>query len=38
MPAEYRMSTLVRVLTAVGSVFLTVCGVVAMLSYAEVIS
>lgn len=38
LPPEYRMSTLVRTLTALGSVFLTVCGVVAMLAYAEVIS
>jgi Mn2+/Fe2+ NRAMP family transporter len=38
MPAEYRMSPLTRTLVAVGSVFLTVCGVVAMLSYAGVVS
>ena len=37
IPAEYRMSTLLRTLVAIGSVFLTVCGVIAMLSYAEVI-
>lgn len=37
LPAEYRMSTLVRWLVALGSVFLTICGVVAMLAYAEVI-
>jgi Mn2+/Fe2+ NRAMP family transporter len=38
MPREYRMSPLLRTLVALGSVFLTVCGVVAMLSYAEVLS
>lgn len=37
LPKEYRMSPLVRTLVALGSAFLTVCGVVAMLSYAEVI-
>lgn len=37
IPAEYRMSTLLRTLVAVGSVFLTVCGVIAMLAYVEVI-
>jgi hypothetical protein len=38
MPAEYRMSSLTRTLVALGSAFLTVCGVVAMLSYAGVVS
>ncbi len=38
MPAEHRMTTLLRVLVAAGSVFLTVCGVIAMLSYAGVVS
>ncbi|WP_314173209.1 Nramp family divalent metal transporter [Streptomyces winkii] len=38
MPAEYRMSPLVRWLVAVGSAFLTVCGVVAMLSFVGVVS
>ncbi|HEV7627799.1 MAG TPA: Nramp family divalent metal transporter, partial [Streptomyces sp.] len=38
MPAEYRMGTLLRALVAVGSLFLTVCGVIAILAYAEVIS
>jgi Mn2+/Fe2+ NRAMP family transporter len=38
MPQEHRMSTVLRVLVAVGSVFLTVCGVIAMLSYAGVVS
>ncbi|SCK53830.1 Nramp family divalent metal transporter [Streptomyces sp. WMMB 322] len=37
LPAEYRMSALVRMLVALGSAFLTVCGVVAMLAYVEVI-
>ncbi|MGH3309528.1 MAG: Nramp family divalent metal transporter [Streptomyces sp.] len=38
LPPEYRMSTLLRTLVALGSAFLTVCGVIAMLSYTEVIS
>ncbi|MCM2580042.1 Nramp family divalent metal transporter [Streptomyces meridianus] len=37
-PAPYRMSTLLRILVAAGSVFLTVAGVVAMLAYAGVIA
>jgi len=38
VPAPYRMSRLLRVLVAIGSVFLTVCGLVAILSYAGVVS
>ena len=38
VPAPYRMSRLLRVLVALGSVFLTVCGLVAILSYAGVVS
>ncbi|WP_208880837.1 Nramp family divalent metal transporter [Streptomyces armeniacus] len=37
LPAPYRMSAPLRAMVAVGSAFLTVCGVVAMLAYAEVI-
>lgn len=37
LPAPYQMSTPLRVLVAAGSVFLTVCGVIAMLAYVEVI-
>lgn len=37
MPDEYRMSRLLRSLVGAGSVFLTVCGVIAMLAYVEVI-
>ncbi|GAB3301411.1 Nramp family divalent metal transporter [Parasphingorhabdus pacifica] len=38
LPAPYRMSTLLRVLVTVGSVVLTVSGIVAMLAFAGVIA
>lgn len=38
MPRQYRMSPLLRVLVAIGSLFLAVAGIVALLSYAGVIA
>lgn len=38
LPAPYRMSMLLRVLVAVGSVFLTAAGIVAMLAFVGVIA
>ncbi|MBA8826472.1 Mn2+/Fe2+ NRAMP family transporter [Saccharopolyspora lacisalsi] len=38
MPRAYRMGPVLRLLVAVGSLFLTVAGIVALLSYAGVLS